>query len=626
MESAHFLDLDSLLQPISEDRPAGEDLRWEDEFAQIEAARESDEDASSRDIYERDRKLADFDAVISLGTDLLRERTKDLRIAAFVADALARRHGLPGMQDGLLLIRRLHEHFWESMHPEPEDGDLELREGVIEWLDGERSLPLMIRSVPLTQALGDLCYSFFRYKESRDVEQAIAKTPDRADELKAEGKIRSEDFDNAVKATEESFYRNLLVQVRDCRAALDRLNATLSAEEYYGSRGPRLSGCISAIEDVGKLVDKLVKSRGITEEAPEPPVAVEQEPEPEDAIDVEPQESIPVAEPASPQPVARASSRSGPILDPSDARRRIAEGAGYLQSSDASDPVPYLVVRALAMGAFYRISGHPSPSELPAISTETRRAARKLADDQDWEGLLKLCENAMIGPGGLGWLDAHRYAFLALDQLGHDDARRALRALLLAWLDDYPDWPECELDDETPCAGRETRAWLAELQPVKDSQPEAEPGPEAEPEPEPPQWLPVSPGTQQPKDESHEPDPWDQARELLESGNSAEALTLMARAVREARTGRERFLRTLQQAELCLAMNRTSIARSLLDDLARQIDEFRLERWEESELCARVFAGLYRCVREEDPDRAREVYRRLCQFDISLAVQLGDGH
>ncbi|WP_161602302.1 type VI secretion system protein TssA [Tautonia marina] len=623
MAAAHVLDIDSLLNPISDDRPAGDDLRWEDEFARLESARESDEDAASRDIYERERKLADFDAVIAMGTELLRERTKDLRIAAFIVDALARRHGLPGMRDGLLLIQQLQEQFWETMHPEPEDGDLELREGVIEWLDGDRSLPLIIRSVPLTHAFGDLCYSYFRYKESRDVEQAIAKNPERADELIAEGKIRSEDFDNAVKATDESFYRNLLVQVRDCRAAIDQLNESLSAEKHFGRKGPRLSACISAIEDVSKLVEKLVKSRGITEEPPELPVSEEDDVETE-AIpeDVEPSETISADEPEPPARSPRPRSSSGPIHDPSDARQRIAEAARFLQAADPSDPVPYLVVRALSMGSFYRISGRPSPSELPAIPTEIRREARRLADDQDWEGLLQVCERAMAESAGLGWLDNHRYSLIALDQLGHDDARRAVRAVLLAWLSDYPDWPECEMDDETPCASRETRAWLSELQPIQE--PEPEPAPE--PEPQSPQWLSVEPDSQNPEPAPHEPDPWDRARELLGSGNSGEALAMMARAVREARTGRERFLRTLQQAELCLAMNRPAISRSLLDDLARQIDEFRLEHWEEAELCARVFAGLYRCVRDDDPDRAREVYRRLCQFDISLAVQLGETH
>ncbi|WP_169978674.1 type VI secretion system protein TssA [Tautonia rosea] len=631
MASAQFLDLDSLLTPISEDRPAGDDLRWEDEFAQLEAARESDEDASSRDIYERDRKLADFDAVISLGTDLLRERTKDLRIAAFVADALARRFGLPGLRDGLILIRQMQERFWETMHPEPEDGDLELREGVIEWLDGDRSLPLILRSVPLTHALGDLCYSFFRYKESRDVEQAIAKNPDRADEFKAEGKIRAEDFDNAVKATDESFYRTLLMQVRDCRTSIDQLNESLSAEEHYGRKGPRLSACVSAIEDVSKIVEKLVKSRGITEEPPEPPDEVEEDVEAdefreEEFLEDEPSESLPFDEPKRPVPSSRSRSSSGPILDTSDARRRIAEAARFLQGTDASDPVPYLVVRALTMGDFYRITGCPSSSELPAIPTEIRREARRLADDQDWESLLQVCERALGEPGGLGWLDDHRYAMLALDQLGHDHARRAVQAMLLAWLADYPDWPECEMDDETPCASRETRAWLAELQPTEEPEPEAESEPEPEPEPEPPQRLPDNLGSQDLATEFQEPDPWDRARDLFESGNNAEALSVMARAVREARTGRERFLRALQQAELCLAMNRPSIAGSLFDDLARQIDEFRLERWEEAELCARVFAGLYRCVRDDDPERAKDVYHRLCQFDIRLAVQLGDNH
>jgi type VI secretion system protein ImpA len=84
-------------------------------------------------------------------------------------------------------------------------------------------------------------------------------------------------------------------------------------------------------------------------------------------------------------------------------------------------------------------------------------------------------------------------------------------------------------------------------------------------------------------------------------------------------------LRTLQQAELCLALGRPEVASPLLEGLARQVDELRLEQWEDPSLCASVFASFYRCLRGQNDDRAPAVYRRLCQLDFSQALHYREG-
>ena len=68
-------------------------------------------------------------------------------------------------------------------------------------------------------------------------------------------------------------------------------------------------------------------------------------------------------------------------------------------------------------------------------------------------------------------------------------------------------------------------------------------------------------------------------------------------------------------------MGRPGVALPLLEGLARQIDELRLDRWEDPALCARVVASLYRCLRGKDDERARAIYERLCQLDIGQALE-----
>jgi hypothetical protein len=96
----------------------------------------------------------------------------------------------------------------------------------------------------------------------------------------------------------------------------------------------------------------------------------------------------------------------------------------------------------------------------------------------------------------------------------------------------------------------------------------------------------------------------------------------MARAARQAGSGRERFIRALQQAELCIALDRHALAVPILERLAQRVDELHLDQWEDPSVCARVFSNLYQCLRGRDDARASVAYDRLCQLDIGLALQM----
>ena len=72
-----------------------------------------------------------------------------------------------------------------------------------------------------------------------------------------------------------------------------------------------------------------------------------------------------------------------------------------------------------------------------------------------------------------------------------------------------------------------------------------------------------------------------------------------------AATGRERFLRKLQLAELCLMVNHHRVALPLSEDLARQVDEYRLEQWEDEQLSARVWGRSIAACAPRGPTSAR---------------------
>jgi hypothetical protein len=269
------------------------------------------------------------------------------------------------------------------------------------------------------------------------------------------------------------------------------------------------------------------------------------------------------------------------------------------------------------------MSRPPDPSQCDAPASEVRQTLRRLASEGDWAGLLEQSERAVARPEGRAWLDAHRFALRAMAQSYDPDrsaAAGAVRALLRSVLTDFPELPESELSDGTPTANSETRTWLRD-EVLAGSAPGFEPAAYA-----PPAAEPARDGNGGPE---AEPDAWDLALGAVRAGRVAEGLQTIRRAMNAASTGRERFVRKLQLAELCLMVNNHRVALPLSEDLARQVDEFRLEQWEDEQLSARVWAALYRCLRSAGSDdasgeRLRQVFTRLCRLDINQAMLYGD--
>jgi type VI secretion system ImpA family protein len=634
MAAERPFDVSQFLAPISDDNPAGKYLRWENEYDALGTALDEETDAKSQGIYKRDVKKADWHAVINLGTALLRDKSKDLLVAAWVAEGLAQTRGPAGLRDGLLLVAALQDAFWATAHPE--SGDLELRMGVYEYLDDEKRFPLLLRKTIVTDVMGANRFPYLYHGESRRFEQEyarkqVSKKDDEEDAetylagYLAENKPRAETFDDAVEGTETAFYEALAASLNECKQALDQLNESIRQQGHYGAKGPTLFRTERTLEEVIKLVSRFLQQRnaGQPAELPEAATGTDESAaeggEDEDETAVEAQ-----ATGAAQEPMARKRTAwrgtGGPISDPDDALRRIVEAAEFLRDSDPADPTPYLVVRALRAGELYRQPKPLTPANLPRPDGKDREELLLLATTSEAGlDLLAGAERALARPENGAWLDVYRYAITALAGLGYQDAERAALAQLHAILLDYPEWRTTELRDGTPSANSQTRSWLEERFPDALGRTRlAYAPPPATPDPESSRSGDGSNTAEPPRD------PWDLALECVRNGQPHQAVALVARAVRDARSGRERFHRTLQQAELCLMLERPAIAAPLLDGLARQIDELHLDQWEEPTLCGKVLVAYYRCLQGQKDSRAEAVYRRLCQLDTALALTLDE--
>ena len=114
------------------------------------------------------------------------------------------------------------------------------------------------------------------------------------------------------------------------------------------------------------------------------------------------------------------------------------------------------------------------------------------------------------------------------------------------------------------------------------------------------------------------------AMEAARAGRTEEAFHILSREVAQERSGRGRFLRRVQLAQICLASGNKGIARPILQELAEEIQQRGLEAWEDADLVAQPLALLYHCLDDpQDPDgERRELYARICRLDPSRALGL----
>jgi len=90
------IDIEALLQPISDSQPCGADLRNHPIFIQIREARRQEE-SLSQGVWAHDVKEADYGLALKLSVEALTKRGKELQVAAWLTEALVRREGFAGL-------------------------------------------------------------------------------------------------------------------------------------------------------------------------------------------------------------------------------------------------------------------------------------------------------------------------------------------------------------------------------------------------------------------------------------------------------------------------------------------------------------------------------------------------
>jgi type VI secretion system protein ImpA len=318
------LDLDNLLNPVSPTEPSGPDLAYTPDFQQLlDAAEGQPERVMGDNVVSAVEP--DWQQIAALGVGIL-SRSKDIRVAILLCQALLHTEGLPGLASGMSFLSRLLTDFWDNFHPQLDAADnndpTERMNALLNLCDQDAFLT-PVRRAPLASS------RTFGTVSLREIEIAKGESP------------LPEDEDSAPPDTS-----TINAVFLDCE--IDRLRETAGAvssavgnlegiDAYVADRvgGPQAPD-LSSLHDLLAAADALLKvkvSERVGEGTPDSAASPGEGP-------AAPGETGASA-PAAPQ----AYSGSG-ITSRDDVVRMLDKICDYYARNEPSSPVPLLLRRA----------------------------------------------------------------------------------------------------------------------------------------------------------------------------------------------------------------------------------------------------------------------------------------
>ena len=189
-------------------------------------------------------------------------------------------------------------------------------------------------------------------------------------------------------------------------------------------------------------------------------------------------------------------------------------------------------------------------------------------------------------------------------------------------LQDIPEMRAWSMDDDTPVANAETQQWIAEyvLPPAPEPEVIVVEAPAVE---EAPAFTPP-PSSASEADGPEKPALYDEALALLKARKPGEAIQMLVRDVELQPSGRSKFQRRVQVAQLCLAAGQGTIAYPILQELSREAERRGLESWETGKMLAQPLALLLKCLdrRGSSAEEKEALFERLCRLDPEAALDL----
>jgi type VI secretion system protein VasJ len=394
------MDLNELgKQPIPGDKPAGQDVRYEESFDALQA------EIDKLSIATTEGEGIDWDRVVQLSQTILAEKSKNIQVAAYLAVALTQTRGVDGLATGLTILEDLVENFWETMYP------------------------------PKKRKRGRFnAVTWFRERVESYLESYAGDTVP-ADQMQAAQDALA-GLDQALAAQDDD--APILSELRDYLSRLPVEEPPAEAESE-----PEAEGEKPAEQAAPK---------------PEPSPAAEQ-PAPRAAPPARP--APPAPQPAASAAPEQPASQADVAAVVEAGLSELARAADYLIANDPANPQGYRLNRVAAwLTVDQAPMSDGKQTQLPAPDEMIMSAILGNFQSGRYENAVAGAESRVRQY--LFWLDLSRITAQSLEQLGgrHQKAAETVALDTALFVHRLPGIERLTFQDGTPFADKDTRAWL----------------------------------------------------------------------------------------------------------------------------------------------------------------------
>lgn len=390
MSVVDYIEVESLLDPISEDQAVGSDIREDISpnsiYYQIKDARTAARASERRIIMEDDQDamsnvVPEWQTVLELAPKILKENSKDLEIVAWYVEGLLRVEGFAGLSEGFRLVTELVDRYWDDIFPLPDEDGIETRVAPITGLngeDGEGTLIAPIRNVLLTQGYTDQAYAAWHYQLAQEIERIT--DPEKKQARLDAGGVTLGQIQRSAMETPLSFYEQLTADIDQCIKQYAKMTETL--DKLAGADAPPSSNIKNALNGIKEIITFLTKDMFVEEaQAGE-------------------QSSDQTAAVPNGQSAKGALSISGEIATREDAVKVLHKVADYFKRTEPHSPVAYSLEQAIrwtrmslpellsqlipndsAREEFYRLTGVPRPNNEGSTTTSSTSSKETSSSD-----------------------------------------------------------------------------------------------------------------------------------------------------------------------------------------------------------------------------------------------------
>lgn len=252
-----MINIDDFLLPISDEKPCGDNLRYDYVYDQIQEYRREDDSDLSQGIWKTELKKANWGEVYRLCSELLRTKTKDIQIAVWLTEALTMTDGFDGLNNGITLIKALCEKFWDNIYPKITNNDTTYRLSPFFFLIEKMRERMVLQPITDPSDSASVVYSLSDWMMAR-----------RNLQIKNVKGLSLKQIRKSVLSSSIEFFQKLAGNIKSLMEVTRELDTFLT--EKCGNDAPSFKEVFECLEDIQRTTTQNLadKQKQIAEQKP----------------------------------------------------------------------------------------------------------------------------------------------------------------------------------------------------------------------------------------------------------------------------------------------------------------------------------------------------------------------